>query len=190
MLNAVADSDRRHLFQKRHELVDQAVPASPPPPPTTTNDTTAYDAVEAEKILSTATHVLATEAAGLLSLSRLYTRDPICRNGFVRAVQAIAASQEAGGKTIVVGVGKSGKIGDKLVASMNSMGLFTVFLNPVDALHGDLGIIRKVREKPPPLLQFLVGNCTACWCFRLWAFGSSLKLLFVFPPTPTPPRLL
>ncbi|TGZ81474.1 SIS domain-containing protein, partial [Ascodesmis nigricans] len=118
---------------------------------------------QAHKILETATHVLATEANALLHLSRLYATDALARDGFLRAVEAIAESQEKDGKTIVIGVGKSGKIGDKLVASMNSLGLLTTFLNPTDALHGDLGIIRKndvlllitYSGKTPELLQLL-----------------------------------
>jgi D-arabinose 5-phosphate isomerase GutQ len=90
--------------------------------------------------------VLATEATALSILSQLYATSPLCRDSFVRAVEAIVKSQKRGGKNIVVGVGKSGKIGDKLVASMNSMGLMSVFLNPVEALHGDLGIVRKVSR--------------------------------------------
>ena len=100
--------------------------------------------LRAEKILSTATHVLATEATALSCLSRLYATDPQCRHGFLRAVEATVESQKAGGKIVVIGVGKSGKIGQKLVSSMNSLGLMTIFLNPVEALHGDLGIVRKV----------------------------------------------
>ena len=100
--------------------------------------------LRAEKILSTATHVLATEATALSCLSRLYATDPKCRHGFLQAVEATVESQRAGGKIVVIGVGKSGKIGDKLVATMNSLGLMTIFLNPVEALHGDLGIVRKV----------------------------------------------
>jgi D-arabinose 5-phosphate isomerase GutQ len=42
-------------------------------------------------------------------------------------VEAIVDSQEKGGKIIIIGVGKSGKIGDKLVATMVSLGLMTIF---------------------------------------------------------------
>lgn len=111
---------------------------------------------QAHKILETATHVLATEANALLHLSRLYATDALARDGFLRAVEAIAESQEKDGKTIVIGVGKSGKIGDKLVASMNSLGLLTTFLNPTDALHGDLGIIRKV--------SYMIHPSCLCYC--------------------------
>lgn len=79
-------------------------------------------------------------------LAQLYDTDLVCREGFLRAVKAIVESQHRRGKLIVIGVGKSGRIGDKLVASMNSMGLMSVFLNPVEALHGDIGIVREVCQ--------------------------------------------
>ena len=44
------------------------------------------------------------------------------------------------GKTVVVGLGKSGHVAHKLVASLCSTGTPSVFLHPVEALHGDLGI--------------------------------------------------
>ncbi|KAI9750546.1 MAG: hypothetical protein M1815_001716 [Lichina confinis] len=96
-----------------------------------------------EAFLASAVHVLSTEAAALSCLARLYQTDPSAREGFARAVNAIVASGRAGGKLVVCGVGKSGKIGEKLVATMNSLGVMSVFLHPVEALHGDLGVIRK-----------------------------------------------
>jgi len=47
----------------------------------------------------------------------------------------------AGGRLAVTGVGKAGKIGDKLVATFASTGTPAYFLNPTDALHGDLGMV-------------------------------------------------
>jgi arabinose-5-phosphate isomerase len=45
------------------------------------------------------------------------------------------------GKLVVSGVGKSGIVARKIAATFSSIGLTAVFLNPVDALHGDLGIV-------------------------------------------------
>lgn len=42
---------------------------------------------------------------------------------------------------VCTGVGKSGFIGAKMAASLNSLGIRAVYLNPTDALHGDLGIV-------------------------------------------------
>ena len=112
-------------------------------PPTTESDP------QSDRILHYATHVLSTEATALSHLSRLYATDPVARVGFVQAVEGIVDSQRRGGKFVVIGVGKSGKIGDKLVATMNSLGVFSCFLNPVEALHGDLGILRPVGYTSP-----------------------------------------
>ncbi len=47
------------------------------------------------------------------------------------------------GKLIICGVGKSGIVAKKISATFSSIGLMTINLNPLDALHGDLGIIAK-----------------------------------------------
>jgi arabinose-5-phosphate isomerase len=56
---------------------------------------------------------------------------------FSRSVDIMAAS----GKVIVSGIGKSGIIGRKIVATLVSTGKRAVFLHPVEALHGDIGIV-------------------------------------------------
>ncbi|KAF4987054.1 hypothetical protein FGRMN_10558 [Fusarium graminum] len=86
-------------------------------------------------------HVLNTEAVALRTLTRLYETDPTARDGFNRSVQAIARQQTANGKLVIIGVGKSGHIGQKLVATFKSLAIQAVFLHPTEALHGDLGII-------------------------------------------------
>jgi arabinose-5-phosphate isomerase len=45
------------------------------------------------------------------------------------------------GKVILTGVGKSGLVAQKIVASFTSVGLMSVYLNPLDALHGDIGVV-------------------------------------------------
>lgn len=45
------------------------------------------------------------------------------------------------GKLIVTGVGKSGHVGEKIAATLASLGTPSFFLNPLDAYHGDLGMI-------------------------------------------------
>jgi len=59
---------------------------------------------------------------------------------FARAVDLLS---ECTGRVIVTGVGKSGIIARKIVATMNSTGTPSVFLHPNDAVHGDLGIVRE-----------------------------------------------
>jgi arabinose-5-phosphate isomerase len=45
------------------------------------------------------------------------------------------------GKVVVTGVGKAGDVGRKIVSAFNSTGVSAVFLSPLDARHGDLGVI-------------------------------------------------
>ena len=59
-------------------------------------------------------------------------------DAFAAAVEAILA---APGRVIVAGVGKSGIVGRKIAATLTSTGTSAVFLHPVEALHGDLGVV-------------------------------------------------
>jgi arabinose-5-phosphate isomerase len=60
---------------------------------------------------------------------------------FDLAVERIVETLGQRGKIVVVGVGKSGNIGQKIAATLTSTGSTSVVLNSVDALHGDLGIV-------------------------------------------------
>ena len=57
---------------------------------------------------------------------------------FTRAVDMI---YHCHGKVIVTGVGKSGNIGAKIAATLASTGTPAFFINPLDAYHGDLGVM-------------------------------------------------
>lgn len=59
---------------------------------------------------------------------------------FYKVVDCLNRSK---GRIIVTGIGKSGVIGMKIVATMNSTGTPSVFMHAADAIHGDLGIIQK-----------------------------------------------
>jgi arabinose-5-phosphate isomerase len=61
--------------------------------------------------------------------------------GFEQAVDLVVDALRRRGKVIVVGIGKSGNVGRKITATLTSTGSTSVLLNPVDALHGDLGIV-------------------------------------------------
>jgi D-arabinose 5-phosphate isomerase GutQ len=98
--------------------------------------------------LSAAVHVLSTEAATLSALSRLYTLDFAAREAFSRAVSTITRASHILpghnlGKLVMIGVGKSGHIAKKLVATFNSLSVPATFLHPTEALHGDLGVINR-----------------------------------------------
>src|SRR6266567_6090766 len=59
-------------------------------------------------------------------------------HSFDLAVEAILQSLRQRGKIVIVGVGKSGNIGQKIAATFNSTGSTSVLLHSVDALHADL----------------------------------------------------
>jgi arabinose-5-phosphate isomerase len=59
---------------------------------------------------------------------------------FAQAVELVLASR---GRAVVTGVGKSGLIARKIVATLNSTGTPAMFLHPTDAVHGDLGMVRR-----------------------------------------------
>jgi len=59
---------------------------------------------------------------------------------FVHALELILQAQ---GKLIVVGIGKSAHVANKIVATLNSTGTPSQFLHAAEAIHGDLGLIQK-----------------------------------------------
>ena len=61
-------------------------------------------------------------------------------HGFEAAVELIS---QCSGRVVVTGMGKSGLIARKIVATMNSTGTAAIFLHPSDAVPGDLGMVRK-----------------------------------------------
>src|SRR5258706_13015411 len=60
------------------------------------------------------------------------------RDEIERVVQLLAACK---GKIVILGVGKSGIIAQKIAATMTSTGTGALYLHPSDALHGGIGII-------------------------------------------------
>lgn len=60
-------------------------------------------------------------------------------NRFYHAVDKIYQSK---GRVVLTGMGKSGLIARKIVATLNSTGTAAIYLHPTDALHGDLGMVR------------------------------------------------
>lgn len=61
-------------------------------------------------------------------------------DSFLKAVDLINNSK---GKLIIVGIGKSAHVGNKIVATLNSTGTPSQFLHASEAIHGDLGVIQK-----------------------------------------------
>jgi len=60
---------------------------------------------------------------------------------FDDAVETVVAALARHAKIVVVGIGKSGNVGQKIAATLTSTGTTSIVLNSVDALHGDLGIL-------------------------------------------------
>src|SRR5258706_12528067 len=56
-------------------------------------------------------------------------------------VRAVQLTQRRKGKVVVTGMGKSGLIGRKIAATMNSTGAPAIYLHPAEAGHGDLGVV-------------------------------------------------
>lgn len=94
--------------------------------------TSAAATEDAEAVLAEARRVLRMEAEAVGALA-----DRV-GDGFVAAVEAILCTS---GRVIVSGVGKSGIVGRKIAATLTSTGTPATFLHPVEALHGDLGIV-------------------------------------------------
>lgn len=76
--------------------------------------------------------VIGLEANSLLQLKERID------DSFFDAVQLLSKSN----KVVVSGVGKSGLIGKKISATLSSIGISSVFLHPVEALHGDIGMVQ------------------------------------------------
>lgn len=62
-------------------------------------------------------------------------------NPFVECVGLFLESRRKGGKLVISGVGKAGEIGKKMAVTFCSVGLPSVFLHPLEAQHGDLGLL-------------------------------------------------
>lgn len=90
--------------------------------------------MERDKIISIAKSTLTIEISELEKLKERIGDE------FIKAVQLI---HSATGKLIVVGIGKSAHVGNKIVATLNSTGTPSQFLHASEAIHGDLGVIQK-----------------------------------------------
>ncbi|MDP1655295.1 MAG: KpsF/GutQ family sugar-phosphate isomerase [Hylemonella sp.] len=88
---------------------------------------------DADKALQLARETLEIEAAAVLGLRQ--------RIGDAFA-KAVALMLQVEGRVVVMGMGKSGHIGRKMVATLASTGTPAMFVHPAEASHGDLGMIK------------------------------------------------
>ena len=86
------------------------------------------------KILEIAKNAIAIEISELENLKNRLDEN------FLKAVEIIFSAK---GKLIIVGIGKSAHVGNKIVATLNSTGTPAQFLHASEAIHGDLGVIQK-----------------------------------------------
>ena len=86
--------------------------------------------MNSSEIIEKAIEVLNIEADGITKLTKRID------DNFSKMVEMICASN---GRIIMGGIGKSGIVGRKIVATLNSTGTRSLFLHPVEAMHGDLG---------------------------------------------------
>ena len=87
------------------------------------------------EILKCATDVIDIE------IEALQTLKTDLGDAFVELVRRCLHILHNGGKLVLCGVGKSGHISKKIAATLSSTGARSVFMHPVEAMHGDLGII-------------------------------------------------
>jgi len=88
-----------------------------------------------KKNLTLAKQVLDIELAGLKAVRAQLNGQFNC------AIEALAEALSRRNKLVVVGIGKSGNIGQKMAATFNSTGATSVLLDPANALHGDIGLL-------------------------------------------------
>lgn len=85
-------------------------------------------------ILQIGKEVLKNEAGAVLVIAKQLDRS------FVEVVELMYHTK---GKIIITGIGKSGIVARKIAATLSSTGTFSLFVHPVEALHGDLGMVDK-----------------------------------------------
>lgn len=90
-------------------------------------------------IISNGKKVITIEKNAIAGLEKRFRNEEFIKY-FVEAVETIYKCK---GKVVVTGIGKSGIIAQKIVATFNSTGTYSIFLHSADSVHGDLGVLRK-----------------------------------------------
>lgn len=92
--------------------------------------------------LDSVLEVLKLEASAIQAAADRIAQDPKQAHALEGSVALLHRALENGHKIIVSGLGKSGKIGEKLAATFSSTGSPALFLHLTEGLHGDLGIVQ------------------------------------------------
>jgi arabinose-5-phosphate isomerase len=90
--------------------------------------------LNSHEIILKGKEVIRIEAAAVAGLESSIDEE------FVKAVETI---YQCRGRVVLTGMGKSGLVARKIVATLNSTGTASIYLHPTDALHGDLGMVRQ-----------------------------------------------
>ena len=86
--------------------------------------------------LSALTRCLQEEASAIASAAERLSVEQV-----EAALRLLEQCADRKAKLVITGVGKSGIVARKIAATFSSIGLMALFLNPLDALHGDLGVV-------------------------------------------------
>lgn len=105
-------------------------------------------------IVAEITRVLNLEAQSIAECARRLD-SPENQVSLRKAVELFHHSLSQGGKVILIGLGKSGKIAQKISSTLCSTGSFSIYLHPTEGLHGDLG---GVRSGDSALILSYTGN--------------------------------
>lgn len=92
--------------------------------------------VDSQTVLQRARHFMQMESRAILDTSESLDVS------FIHVIEAIQSTVAAKGKLILAGLGKNAGICQKLAGTFNSIGVSSSFLDPVQAVHGDLGMCR------------------------------------------------
>ena len=118
-----------------------------------------------QKSLETFGSILQNQTSAIHHLVNQYKHSQFSQNQLKKSLNILNTALLKNGKIVISGIGKSYKIAAKTVATMNSLGMHSALLHPSEALHGDLGILRKENNdcliiisssgKSPEILQLL-----------------------------------
>ena len=86
--------------------------------------------------MSALTRCLQEEAAAISAAAQRLSAEQV-----EGALQLLERCADRKAKLVITGVGKSGIVARKIAATFSSIGLMALYLNPLDALHGDLGVV-------------------------------------------------
>jgi arabinose-5-phosphate isomerase len=91
------------------------------------------DGIE-DRILKSARRVIEAEADAMRAMADRLDH---------QFVSVVSLLQKTGGRVVTTGVGKSGQVARRIASTLTSTGTPAFFLHPVEALHGDLGMVRE-----------------------------------------------